>query len=645
MENTFEMTEDENGGLSFLGSTQDVYRMNWVEGSRRWGSVCCPQGIAHTVERKLLDNGNLQETYGFTNTSDFPVFIRKTDIGIYTTFNDNYEDADVCMKMRCHTHIFCGGNSSWVMALRMGGEAPHLGLVLTEGSLSCYGVERKASAQGREENLSNDRGDFILYPEMEELLPGESSQIVWELFWFQDRKDFAEQLLGHKGFMVMETKQCTIIKGEQIRFTVRARADRGECVCVKWNGRRTEAFVERWGGLLAISCVCEPKGTGEQSIEVTLGDRRLRALFYVSESPRVLARERCRFLARRQQYHGKAEALQGAYLIYDNEEQRLYYGHRNDYNGGRERVGMGILLAEYLQGNEDAELEKSLEEYVDYVYRELCDAKTGKVYNDIRRAEDYERLYNAPWFSLFQLELYNLYQDKKYLEDAYRTLHHYYLEGGGTFYPIMLPAAELFEKLKQEGLQKEASVLYGELTGHADWMLERGLSYQKSEVDFEQSMAAPAVDCLVQAYQVSGEEKYLAEAKKQLEILKLFHAGQPDYHQFKNAIRHWDGYWFGKNKMLGDTYPHYWSALTGAAWIRYAQAAGEQADTQEVSAMLRGVLSLFKEDGTASCAMVFPERVNGRQGHFYDPWANDQDWGLYFALKYNSYNSVPDKTN
>ena len=35
----------------------------------------------------------------------------------------------------------------------------------------------------------------------------------------------------------------------------------------------------------------------------------------------------------------------------------------------------------------------------------------------------------------------------------------------------------------------------------------------------------------------------------------------------------------------------------------------------------------------ASCAMVYPAEVNGRDAHFWDPWANDQDWGLYYNLK------------
>lgn len=635
MKNAFEITECENGGLSCLKSTQDIYGMNWVEGGRHWGSIYCPDGITHTVERKLLDNGNLQETYCFTNSTDFPLFIRRTDIGIYTTFNDNYEDAEICLKKRCHTHIFCGGNSSWVMALRMGGQAPHLGLKLTEGSLCCYSVERRNCRDGREENLSNDRGDFILHPEMEEMQPGESVRIVWELFWFQDREDFERQLLEHKNFMVLETKQCTVIKGEQIRFKVKVRADKGEKVFVEWNGRKTNAPVRQEGDILSLSCVCEPKETGRQFFEIIMGGRKLRALFYVSENPQILADKRCKFIACRQQYHGKVKELRGAYLIYDNEDQSLYYNHRNDYNGGRERVGMGILLARYLQEKKDEGLQKSLKEYVDYVYRELWNEETGEIYNDIRHAKDYKRLYNGPWFSLFQLELYNLYQNRKYLKDAFLTLHNYYLQGGGEFYPIMLPAADLFHKLKQEGMQQEADILYGELTSHGDWILERSLSYQKSEVDFEQSIVAPAVDCLTQAFQVSGDKKYLVEAGKHLAVLKLFHAKQPDYHQFGNAIRHWDGYWFGKNKMPGDTYPHYWSALTGAVWIRYVQASGEKTDMETVSAILRGVLSLFNEDGTASCAMVFPAQVNRRRGHFYDPWANDQDWGLYLALKYS----------
>lgn len=632
----FKLTENGDGTLSSLMNPDDAYQMNWIEGKKSWGSVCCPEGIVHTVERTILENGNLQETYCFTNATKFPFFPKKTEIGIYTTFHDNYEDADVCLKERCHTHIFCGGNSSWVMALRMGGEAPHLGLALTQGSLSCYSVERSVDTVKQEINPSNDRGDFILHPEVEELLPGESVKVVWELFWFEDRDDFTRQLLEHRDFMVMETAQCSVIKGERISFTVMARSDGKDGIHVKEKKRDIPFSVEGKDGKVFLACYYIPEETGEHPITITLHGKQLKALFYVMEDAETLAKNRCYFIARNQQYHGKAETLKGAYLIYDNEERKVYYSHKNDQNGGRERVGMGALMALYLREENSEELRESLREYVDYVYREIYDEQTGEVYNDLGRCNDYYRLYNYPWFALLQLELYSLYQDMKYLKDAYLTLCRYYKEGGRKFYPLLLPGQEMIEELEKAHWDEEANIIRRQVIAHGDWLVERGLHYPISEVDYEQSIVAPAVDCLVQAYQVSGDKKYLEEAGRQLEVLKLFHAKQPDYHQFSNAIRHWDGYWFGKEEMLGDTYPHYWSALTGVAWLRYMQASGDESDMEEVRAILRGPLCLFRENGEASCAMVFPERVNGKRGHFFDAWANDQDWALYFALKYDA---------
>ncbi len=56
-----------------------------------------------------------------------------------------------------------------------------------------------------------------------------------------------------------------------------------------------------------------------------------------------------------------------------------------DHNGGRERVGMGALLALWLQKNKDMKVEKALQKYTEYIYRELYDENTGIVYNDAGR--------------------------------------------------------------------------------------------------------------------------------------------------------------------------------------------------------------------------------------------------------------------
>ena len=61
---------------------------------------------------------------------------------------------------------------------------------------------------------------------------------------------------------------------------------------------------------------------------------------------------------------------------------------------------------------------------------------------------------------------------------------------------------------------------------------------------------------------------YLEEGKKQLAVLVLFN-DISRFHMYENAVRHWDGYWFGKYKNLGDTFPHYWSSLSGVAFREY----------------------------------------------------------------------------
>lgn len=126
----------------------------------------------------------MSERYTFTNNSKRDVFTSLTDIGIYTPFNDDYVDAQTCLRYRCHTHICCGDDVSYIMAYRMGGEPPHLGLILTTGALSGYSVERN------KERMSNDRGDFILHPAPFSLAPGESYSLEWVLFPFKEQNDF-----------------------------------------------------------------------------------------------------------------------------------------------------------------------------------------------------------------------------------------------------------------------------------------------------------------------------------------------------------------------------------------------------------------------------------------------------------------------
>lgn len=606
--------------------SDDKYEMNWIKGATEWGTVKCSLPIDIEVKRK--QNGDiLHEEYIFTNNSDKDIFTRIADIGIYTPFNDEYTNASECMKHKCHTHIWCGGEISYVMALRMGGEAPHLGLVLNEGSLGGYSVERDL------EKASNDRGNFILHPSPFSLAPKESYVISWTLFPHNGKDDFYDKAKQYcNKFLNITADKYILFENEQSTVTIDAGFEIYE-KDIKITLNNEELPFQLSDNLIKFTA--ETKVLGEQNYQVCVdGVHTYLRLLALPKFDDIL-KARCQFIAEKQQYKRSNSALDGAYLIYDNEEKSLFYSPQYDYNGGRERVGMGILLASYLQKNHDSIIQKSLEKYIAYVKRELVNEDTGEVYNDYNRNNSYKRLYNAPWFALFFTEIYKLYNKKSDLDTAYKILLNYYENGGEKFYAIELPVNEIIKCMEAEHMTAETNILTAWFIRHADYIEKTGTNYPTSEVNYEQSIVAPAADILIKVYSLTGDKKYLSAAQKQLDVLGLFNGLQPDYHLYEVAIRHWDGYWFGKSRLYGDTFPHYWSALTGNVYSAYAKIVGNKRYIKQGQASLRGILSMFMPDGSASCAYVYPVAVNGTNGRFYDYYANDQDWGLYYFNKYN----------
>ena len=108
--------------------------------------------------------------------------------------------------------------------------------------------------------------------------------------------------------------------------------------------------------------------------------------------------------------------------VYDTKEKHIYYRAENDYNGGRERVGMGVLMAAYLQRFYDEKLMDSLNRYLAYVERELYDDEHSLVANDYGYDNHFQRLYNYPWMSLLFIEVYQLKKDIDYLYKAYKVM-------------------------------------------------------------------------------------------------------------------------------------------------------------------------------------------------------------------------------
>ncbi len=627
-DNQFRIIEETDHTLVSIINDRDEHQMNWVAEGKHWGSMHLPEGITGTITREITETGNLRESYSFCNNTAMDFFFRKNEVGIAVPFPDNYVSADICMTSRCHAHIWCGRETAYIYGLRMGGQAPHLGLVLCRGELHRYSLERNEQA------LSNDRGTIILHPEISYLRPGESYEMVWELLWFEDEKEFYQRINQYSNSIDVQLDKAIRFPQEILKMRIsHAGMAAEQDIEILRNGTPINYRMEQQDGVSRIEVDYPAQQPEEEEWQIRIGTCRTAAKTLILSGIADLAAKRCDFIVDKQQCRKEESKLQGAFLIYDNEEKGQYYSLNYDHNGGRERVAMGVLLAVFLQRRKKPEWESALELYTEYIYRELYDRSTGIVYNDAGRNNQWHRLYNYPWMAIFFMERYNLYGKQQDLEEMTKIIRTYYEQGGGKFYAIAIPMVESVELLKKAGALKQAAELTELYRQHADYIAETGLHYPAHEVNYEQSIAAPAVMNLLQTYELTGAEKYLKAAEEQLKVLELFNGKQPDYHLYETAIRHWDGYWFGKRRTLGDTFPHYWSALSGLAFQYYARISGDRQYGEKAEASLRGVLSMIHEDGSASCAYVYPATVNGAPGGYADPWANDQDWGLYFYLK------------
>lgn len=609
------------GNVKEIVFSKDPKQMNWLREEFPYAEVKCPPEFSAEVQNEK-DGDVLTTKIVVSYNGAHPYFTNAGSIGVSFPLQDRYTDSVTCRDYRCHAHIFCGENTSYIMALRMGGAAPHLGMVLTKGSLSAYSIERDLKLQ------SNDRGCFWLHPSAQEFAPGDTMKLEWKVFPHRGREDFREKLRAFPRVILVDAEQYVIYPGETSKVTIEPTFPAEKVTINGASLEKTENSVYEY--------LFENEKTGEYVLSICADEVKTTCRLLVQERPETLAAKRCAFIVDHQQYHGKIKELQGAYLPYDNEEKILVCTSENDFNAGRERTGMGVLIARALQQNllKDREkAEQSLREYHAFYLRELVNASTGLVCNCSGKDNSYFRLYNYPWAVTFFLECWKLWGEKEDLKTAVHITEKFYEQDGFRFYPIEMPIVMLCHELEKAGEQEDLKTVKDLFRGHADQLIEIGTAYPASEVNYEQSIVQPAAEVILQVYEVTGEEKYLRGAEQQIAVLELFDGQQPDYHLHETAIRHWDGYWFGKRRVFGDTFPHYWSAENGRTFKRYARLTGNEEYNIRGEHSLRGVLSMFFEDGTATCAYLYPYSVNGQKTDFADPYANDQDWGLCMNLE------------
>lgn len=588
---------------------------------RVWESVYTGSVLTVTVRRELEDDGGLLESYTFENTGGIQLRFPVGSLSLSAPLFDQYPNAIISQAARCHAHLWMGGTSAWINAIRMGARPPHLGLVLVKGSLDAYSIQGATY---------NDRGVFLLHPAEMKLDGGQRETIAWRLFWHEGWDDFWTKLAAVDRFVRLSATDYSLVVGDKLEITAESASSLANAQLFA-NGERVDCRLDETGRLRATIPATRP---GE--ILVELRDQTRKTWLRANVTPGIdrLIEARLRFILRHQQRNAPGDPLDGAYLSYDNETGRQIYSRTNDHNAGRERTAMGVLGALYLPRCRDealkAELAASLARYAAFVDRELQD-ESGEVYNDVGRSF-YDRLYNFPWAAHFHLALYRATGDGAQLDRFVRVVRRFYARGGAKHYAIGLPVTEGLRALAEAGRADERAELLARFREHADQIVRFGGAYPSFEVNYEQSIVAPGVQLLAEVYIATGEESYLKELRRQMPVLEAFAGRQPDHRLNEVSIRHWDDYWFGKLGLYGDTFPHYWSVLNARAYASYGRITGESGWLARAEAVAGANLSLFQPDGRASCAHLYALTSNGQPAARNDPWANDQDWALVHWL-------------
>lgn len=607
--------------VSLFDGNRPLILTDFYEQDQR-AAVTFENGILRVVvEHYFAPNGNYRQRFTITNLLDFDVLTEHGNLGFVFGFNDVYTYAEDCQTNRCHTHIWCGLQCAYMNALRMGETGVSLGVVLLQGSLKSYSV------QGCK---SNCRGTFVLNHSHLALCPHESKTVEFELFWH--RNNFEQQLWNYPQFVTVSAPHYTVFKNEPISFSF-TRPGGLSSAQVYCKGMPVDVSLE--GGVAKVTY--RPTELQEHEFIIIADGIKTVARFWVSESFEQLVINRAKFIVKHQQVTNPKSRLYGAYLIYDNEEEYRVFNHSMAcHNACTERIGMALFVSEYLlHYPSDLETRRSFELFLQFMLREFVDEESGKVYGSIGKSQKFVRLYNAPWAITLLAQAWRITKNVKYLKIAKKIVYNYYEEERGFhFYPNGFSFCTILSAFQEAGLSREEDFVFSYFEKHAETMAKTGMAYPKHEVNYEQTIVSPAVNSLAEMARFTGSEALKQEALKHLTLLGRFNGQQPDFHLHEIPIRFWDDFWGGKSRTFGDTMPQFWSCLTARAYKNCFELTGNKSYLKIADECMRNTLCLFQADGTASCTYVYPFTCNGKPGAFFDAWANDQDFVLFFALLY-----------
>lgn len=648
------------GSIACLSLVQDEYKMNFVKEGATFGDVlitfivleewlyenatmplikfeetqnCASasyekNGVTLTTDYRFVGD-KLRVFYTLTNKNRYPYYFKSGDVKIKTAFNDCFIGSDVCTKYCCHEHLWAGGESSYIFAERMGVSKDSLGVFFDQGNFTGYTQNLKNMAYCN----GSYRGELLMNLAPFSLIQDESISFSFTLFDAKDKEDCIEKLKTFENYLhVHADKGYTYELGQTATLTVTAKSEIQTAKC--FIGDEEIPFTTDKN---VLSVNYTPATFGEKTLRFIINGVETYARVNVILPIEELVKRRIDFIVDKQQCLDKRSPLYGAYLLYDNKEEKQYFNYIfPDHNGCRERFGIPSLIAKWLQTHENEKARKSLELFVEFMFRECVDKDTGMVTDTIFNDPERKRLYNVPWVMNLLDELYKLTNDTFYVDTLIKVMRFYYTDENGNgvkFYPDGCMFANSLQTIIDAGKRAEAEDIFERFDAHVKNIIDIGISYPSHEVFYEQAIVAPAVTFILDKYRLCGDEYYLREAEKHLEVLRRFDGFQPDHRLHNIAVRYWDNFWFGKSHFYVDSMPHYWSVYSGIAFAYYGKLAGNQKAIDYGVECARNNLSLFDENGRGYSNFIYPDFINEREGKFYDDFSNDQDLGLYFILQ------------
>ncbi|MDI3101392.1 hypothetical protein QJ054_30530 [Streptomyces sp. AN-3] len=309
-----------------------------------------------------------------------------------------------------------------------------------------------------------------------------------------------------------------------------------------------------------------------------------------------------------------------------------------DWSDGSERIAMPLLLqAATVRGLADPEeTDPLLDGWSRFAVRHLLD-ETDAPRRGSQTWHLEPRLYDMPWLARFFLDRHRAHGREEDLERAARIIERRFDLGGATHLSIddSPTTTAVCDALDTAGQNARAARLCEQLVDSARRFARLGRQLPAHEVSYEQAIVAPLLDLLSDAYALTGEAVFHDAIEERLPWLLAFGGPQPHARLHGIAIRHWDGYWFGENRLWGDVFPHYWSTLTATTLLRLPATLRTPDTDRLAETIFRANLANYHEDGSATCAFVMPSAVDGRPAHTADPLANDQDWHLVLWLRHH----------